>query len=130
MAATILCVLYGGLTMFTTGLYKRDAFVSENLITSGPFSLHRNPYYASMAVGLSVPAIYVAALDSFSANPSFLSSALMLGGLACLFRAAHKRVLRDEKSLEAAFGQKYLDYKKTTPRYFPSLIKRTGQKEE
>jgi protein-S-isoprenylcysteine O-methyltransferase Ste14 len=86
----------------TTILPHRPA---SALITTGPFALSRNPIY--------------------TANTMLLAGAGLIFGIAWLLPAAalaailthHLAVLREEKHLEAKFGNAWTAYARKTPRW-------------
>ena len=80
-----------------------------SLVTSGPFSLCRNPLYLS-----SLLAVFGAGLQSGS---------ILFGVLAalCFMVVIGGSVLREEAALSQRFGDAYADYCRTVPRYWPGL---------
>jgi protein-S-isoprenylcysteine O-methyltransferase Ste14 len=83
----------------------RLGLVPSVLITDGPYRFTRNPMYvAELALWLGW-ALF------------FGSLAVFLGCIALLLVVNLVIVPREERSLEAAFGQAYLMYKKRVPRW-------------
>jgi protein-S-isoprenylcysteine O-methyltransferase Ste14 len=81
---------------------------SATMITSGPYRLVRNPLYtAIMPIGLAVTLIQSLWLP-FAAS-AFIFCLLVL------------RTQKEEANLIARFGDDYLTYMRTTPRYFPKV---------
>jgi len=75
------------------------------LITSGIYSLTRNPYFLSYLL--------------FFAGYIFILQNLFLLIFAILgFLSIHKMILKEEKYLRSMHGDQYLVYKKKVPRYF------------
>jgi protein-S-isoprenylcysteine O-methyltransferase Ste14 len=75
------------------------------LITDGPYRFTRNP-------------MYVAELASWLGWALFFGNlAVFLGCIALLLVVNLVFVPREERSLEAAFGQAYLMYKERVPRW-------------
>jgi len=76
------------------------------LVIRGPYRLTRNP-------------MYVAELGLWLGWTIFFGSPLVLTGFLVLwFVVTLILVLREERTLEAAFGQTYLQYKSRVPRWF------------
>ena len=83
----------------------RLGLVPSVLITDGPYRFTRNP-------------MYVAELASWLGWALFFGSrAVFLGCIALLLVVNLVLVPREERTLEAAFGQAYLMYKKRVPRW-------------
>jgi len=83
----------------------RLGLVPSVLITDGPYRFTRNPMYvAELALWLGW-ALFFGSLSVF------------LGGIALLLVVNLVLVPREERTLEAAFGQVYLMYKKRVPRW-------------
>lgn len=114
-------MLYGAATMWSARLLGRDAFLSERLLTSGPFHLHRNPYYASMGFGTTLLSAWISATELLSLNPSPGTVAVFLTSLAGFLFTYHRNVQRDERVLGKQFDAEYVAYKATTPRYLPAI---------
>ncbi len=75
------------------------------LITTGIFSITRNPVYISFYL--------------FSFSLFLISKDLLFLSLSILLSInLHLLILQEEKSLEKTHGRKYLEYKKKVPRYF------------
>jgi protein-S-isoprenylcysteine O-methyltransferase Ste14 len=72
----------------------------------GPYKFTRNP-------------MYVAELGLWLGWAIFFGSVLVLVGFLALWSVVTLIILpREERSLEAAFGQTYLEYKSRVPRWF------------
>lgn len=76
----------------------------QQLVTSGWFHYSRNPIYVAFLIPL-------ASLAYYSAMAAGLATAIYL--LAMTFYV----IAREEQVLERTFGQVYLDYKASTPRW-------------
>ncbi|MDX1483501.1 MAG: isoprenylcysteine carboxylmethyltransferase family protein [Alphaproteobacteria bacterium] len=87
--------------------------------------------------GLAVPPqrIVDAGPYRYLRNPMYLGHLIFMAGLAITFRSLaavallafhmawfHRRVLEDEKHLEAIFGAEYLGYKARVKRWIPGLL--------
>jgi protein-S-isoprenylcysteine O-methyltransferase Ste14 len=75
------------------------------LLTGGPFRFSRNPIYLGAAVSLLGLALVVGSLP-FYLNPPLMAAALHYGFIPM-----------EERNLEAALGQPYLDYKASVRRW-------------
>ena len=75
------------------------------LVTHGPFRFSRNPIYLGAIVGLTGLALGVGSLP-FYAVPLLMALILSLGYIPM-----------EERNLEAALGQSYLDYKARVRRW-------------
>lgn len=84
------------------GGYKNNRVINE-----GPYSIVRNPLYIFSffgGIGLGLAA----------------ENLLVLSLIIPLFIIYYPSVVyREEKDLEAKFGQEFIDYKRKTPRWFP-----------
>lgn len=76
----------------------------STLISTGPYALSRNPMY----VGWSL--LYVG-------GALIVRNAWMVVSLPVVVRAIHRDVLREEHTLERAFGEDYVRYRKLVHRY-------------
>jgi len=81
---------------------------SAELVSSGPYSVTRNPLYffstvAAMGVGAQTGSLVISGLS----------------GLFCAF-AFHLVALREERYLKATLGAPYLAYAKKVPRFLPN----------
>jgi protein-S-isoprenylcysteine O-methyltransferase Ste14 len=74
------------------------------LINSGIFRITRNPYFLSYII-------------LFLAYILLVANVLIIISSLISIIAIHKMILKEEKYLEALHGEKYLDYKKSVPRY-------------
>lgn len=74
------------------------------LVRAGPYAFSRNPMYAGWTL------LYV--------GFAFLANALWpLLFLPAVASATHRAVLREERSLERAFGDEYRSYRRDVGRY-------------
>jgi protein-S-isoprenylcysteine O-methyltransferase Ste14 len=78
------------------------------LMTSGPYALSRNP-------------IYVADIFLWVGWALFFGSATVLIGLIALLICGHYVVRREERQLEALFGEQYRQYKRVVPRWLGAV---------
>lgn len=76
----------------------------QQLVTSGPFRLSRNPIYVAFLVPLAALAYYSTV------------AAMAATGFYMLVMT-YFVIAREEATLEQSFGQAYLDYKARTPRW-------------
>jgi protein-S-isoprenylcysteine O-methyltransferase Ste14 len=83
---------------------SRGQWVVGPLVTTGLYGGSRNPFY----IWVSLTALNA---STFMANGVAYFFAVLLTILL------YRRILQEEKDLEAAYGQEYLDYKKRTPRF-------------
>jgi len=77
-----------------------------SLQTSGPFRISRNPMYLGMLIILIGVSILLGSLSTF------LFPILFIVLMESIF------ISFEEKNLEKAFGEKYLEYKKSVRRWF------------
>jgi protein-S-isoprenylcysteine O-methyltransferase Ste14 len=90
--------------------YKEEKSLSgKKLITDGPYTLMRNPmYFGSLMIGTG----FITVLVEWWGLLVFL----------CIFLLIYiPQVKKEEAVLVERFGQKYKDYCKETPRYFPKV---------
>jgi len=78
---------------------------SEHLVTSGAFSLTRNPIYFANT-------LLMIAIGLITANVWFLALALIAA-----FATQKLAIVPEEKHLQARFGKKYIDYAKKVRRW-------------
>ncbi|HBG62070.1 MAG: hypothetical protein A2Y03_03415 [Omnitrophica WOR_2 bacterium GWF2_38_59] len=97
--------------MAARGHKKKFSKKGGDLVTSGLYSLVRNPMYlGSCCLGIG----FVLLVWPWWSVPIFL----------CLFYLRfNKQVVQEEELLSKMFGEKYTDYCKVTPRVFPSIKK-------
>jgi protein-S-isoprenylcysteine O-methyltransferase Ste14 len=74
------------------------------LINSGIFRITRNPYFLSYII-------------LFLAYILLIANVLIIISSLISVISIHKMIMKEEKYLEALHGSKYLDYKKSVPRY-------------
>jgi len=75
------------------------------LINIGIFKITRNPYFLSYIV-------------LFLAYILLVANILIIISSLIAILSIHRMIMKEEKYLEALHGEKYLDYKKSVPRYF------------
>ena len=76
----------------------------SSLISTGPYAISRNPMYIGWTL------LYLGAA-LFTRNAWMVASLPIVGGII------HREVLREEHTLEQAFGEEYLRYRKLVRRY-------------
>lgn len=105
LCATILR-MWGG-TVLSSPLVMSFKLQKEELIIKGPFIVSRNPIY----------------LADFFAFCAFALCFTPIGVLLPIlqFLHYHSLIIYEEKGFEEIFGTTFLDYKKSTPRFFPNL---------
>lgn len=102
-AALLLWVLFTGVARMPSRV--RLGLTPPSLLTEGPYRFTRNPMYVAEA-GLWLGfAIF------------FGCPAVFLGFLIVILGANYFILPREERGLEAAFGQTYRQYKNTRPRW-------------
>jgi protein-S-isoprenylcysteine O-methyltransferase Ste14 len=80
----------------------------HTLVTSGPYGVMRHPIYTAMI-------FWSAGLALFTAHAFFAAFAVLV------ILWTPPRISKEEKMLIGHFGDEYLDYMKTTGRYFPKF---------
>ena len=82
---------------------------SNELITDGPYSVVRHPLYLFSLIG--------------AIGIGLVSENLLILALIVVFYVMYYpfTILAEEKKLEGAFGEAYIEYKCKTPRFFPKL---------
>jgi protein-S-isoprenylcysteine O-methyltransferase Ste14 len=112
VAGVILLVMW--LPIFLSGIYflgrRRAVGQSEQLITHGIYRYVRNPMYS----GISLTILGLGLLLN--------NSGVALAGMLWLGIAA-VQCKREEKELTERFGSAYIEYKNSTPMFFPDFIK-------
>ncbi|MBU1997750.1 MAG: isoprenylcysteine carboxylmethyltransferase family protein [Candidatus Omnitrophica bacterium] len=108
----ILCIIKGVLIrMAARGHKKKFSKKGGDLVTSGLYSLVRNPMYlGSCSLGIG----FVLLVWPWWSVPIFLW---------LFYIRFNKQVVKEEELLGELFGQKYKNYCKGTPRVFPSIKK-------
>jgi protein-S-isoprenylcysteine O-methyltransferase Ste14 len=100
-----LLVLVGSLVSFGRSFRVGiDVDHPDELVTTGIFSVSRNPIYVGFALIL---------VGQFLVFPNWIPLAYLAGGLA-LF---HRQVLREEKFMRDHYGEQYLQYCQRVRRY-------------
>jgi protein-S-isoprenylcysteine O-methyltransferase Ste14 len=99
-------VLAGALTIVRHGSNVRVDRAATTLVTSGPFAATRNPMY----VGLTALAVGVGLRTRSLPALAFVPIALAL--------LDSRVVAREERYLEARFGERYRAYHARVPRWF------------
>jgi protein-S-isoprenylcysteine O-methyltransferase Ste14 len=106
----ILLMVAGLIFYFSTVRLLLKGLKETRLITSGPYSICRNPLYLSLII-LIIPAL------SLMLNSWLVLTSSVVGYI--LF----KLFIKSENSeLEKFFGEDYLKYKRKTPEFFPFQI--------
>lgn len=82
---------------------------SAMVVTSGPYSITRNPLYLFSAIAAAGVGAQVGSLTT------------MVAFFALCAIAFHFVILREEKFLSATFGEPYDAYCKRVPRFFPDI---------
>ncbi len=77
------------------------------LMTSGPYRICQNPLYATICL-LIIPALSL-----------LLNSWLILTASAVVYILFRLNIKSEYAELEKFFGEEYINYKKTTPEFFP-----------
>jgi hypothetical protein len=99
------------LTVCAMGRLWSLMYISGNkryeMITDGPYSIVRNPLYLFSFIGV---------IGIGLASENLLILAMMIVFYAMYYPLT---ILAEEKKLEAAFGQAYVEYKGKTPRLLP-----------
>ena len=88
------------------------AYNSDKLITTGLFSISRNPMYGSFMIFI-IPGI------SF-----ILNSWLVLTGSLLIYILVRIFIKEEETYLEKRYGKEYLDYKNKVGLFFPKIIRK------
>lgn len=116
-------LIYGSGTMLWSKLFNNDENQSKELITKGPFAIHRNPFYFGMSIIMSSMFARTVGIEFFRFdNPNYLGIGIMTAGLAYSAKNLIDYMKIDENILEKQFGKKYIEYKSKTPRFFPNLF--------
>ena len=90
-------------------LLHRRSKAEKRLVTTGPYSLCRNPlYFFSMilAVGIAL------------CSKTFTAPLVVIAVLSILY---HFQIRREEQRLSLKFGEQFQSYRATIPRFFPSF---------
>ncbi len=104
----LLLVPYVAITWWSIGALAKGQ-AKENLITSGPYGLVRDPMYAAVIFILN-PALGIL----------FRSWLLLLATIPAYF-VWRKCIKKEEERLTEKFGQAYVDYQQKVWRFFPNL---------
>lgn len=93
------------------GIFRDNitAMRNERLLTEGDYSANRNPKYTYMRLSN---------VAFFLAYPTEVGAA----AVATYFGASEFLARNEEKYLEGKYGDKYLEYKKRTPRWIPDAL--------
>jgi protein-S-isoprenylcysteine O-methyltransferase Ste14 len=108
----IVLMVVGLVFYFATARLLLKGLKETRLITSGPYSICRNPLYVSLLL-LIIPAL------SLILNSWLVLTSSLVGFI--LFKLFIKS---EDRELEKFFGEDYLKYKRKTPEFFP-LLQRT-----
>lgn len=99
-----------GLYFWLASVFKIMGFVSQGmLITTGVFSLTRNPMYCAFLIFI-VPSLSL-----------LLNAWIFLLSSAVMILVFHFAIAKEERMLEGLFGDEYRKYKAATPRLFPKF---------
>ncbi len=103
-------ILTGYLFRITARVHKqKQSHSGVRLVTDGPYAFIRHPmYFGSLLIGTGV----IAALYELWIIPIFYA-----GCFAIYF----PQIRKEEKRLQATFGDEYSDYCRRTPQYFPNF---------
>ena len=97
--------------MLAAGTNVDPMLPSTAIVTSGPFRFSRNPLY------LALTFLYLGLVLAFDTWWG-------IAGLIPLLLVMHRGVvLREERYLEAEFGDEYRQYMATTGRFWPRLFR-------
>lgn len=109
IAIVLLCL---GIPLYiTTVKILKTAYTNNELITTGIFSVCRNPLFA-VVIFLLLPGI------------TLLFKSWLLLTIPCFVYIMFKLFIpREEYLMEKTFGQAYIDYKNKTPAIFPRIRK-------
>jgi protein-S-isoprenylcysteine O-methyltransferase Ste14 len=88
------------------------AYRAERLVTDGMYALCRHPVYAAW-VWLILPGLGL-----------LMDSWLLLSAAVVMYVVTKICIRREEASLEAQFGDRYLEYRRRTNALFPTLPRR------
>ncbi len=127
---TVGSFLYGLYPMLRHKLFCNDMNPSKKLVTSGQFSLHRNPFYFGLMGAFALVSSKILTTNFLSDNPNWLAAGVMGAGLGLFAKGAYDYTIQDEKILEKQFGEEYREYKDKTPRFFPNLLNLFRRKNE
>jgi len=87
---------------------------NDVLVTSGPYSLTRNPLYFFSFLG-------------FIGVGLAMGSLVLAAAFASVFLLSHwPTILAEERFLEDQFGQDYVEYRAAAPRFFPAIRRPEG----
>ena len=106
----LMLVGFGGATYLSAKLGWDNAHGEEaGLVVSGPYRWSRNPIYVASLAGMLGWALFV--------NSAYVSAILLLWALLYILAP-----FVEESWLERTYGEKFLEYKKSTPRFigFPA----------
>lgn len=109
LAVGLLCL---GIPLYISTIrILKSAYKKQKLITRGIFSISRNPLFA-VVIFLILPGILL-----------FFNSWLLLTIPVFMVIMFKVFIKREEKLMEKAFGQDYIDYKRDTSVLFPEIWK-------
>jgi len=98
-----------GKNYFVSTGFGAQLFEGHQLVTSGPFAIVRNPMYAGFIIA------GIGALLIYSTWTTLI--------LACCSPLTSVRACREEQALAAKFGERWKDYCRRVPAFFPHLRK-------
>ena len=102
-------VIFGGFALMWKG-WKQIHSAKGEMITDGIYRYLRHPQYAGL---------FLAIIGTMIQWPTF-ATVLMV---PILFLVYYRLARREERDMEEQFGARYLEYRKQTPTFIPSLTK-------
>jgi protein-S-isoprenylcysteine O-methyltransferase Ste14 len=112
LIAGIVLLVIGVVFYVISGKLLMQGIRNTRLMTTGTYYLCRNPLYASIIL-MIIPGV------------SFVLHTWLVLTTSLVAYIAFKIQIRSEcREMEAFFGQAYLDYKKSTPEFFPFPFKK------
>ncbi len=103
----IILMIAGLMFYFSTVRMLLKGLKETKLMTAGPFSLCQHPLYASLLLAI-IPALSL-----------ILNSWLVLTSSVVGYFLLKRYIKIEETELTNIFGDEYLNYKRTTPVFFP-----------
>ncbi|MEA3499845.1 MAG: isoprenylcysteine carboxylmethyltransferase family protein [Candidatus Marinimicrobia bacterium] len=107
-----------GIVLLIIGAFGRtwasayiSGFKNKKLITTGPYSISRNPLY------------FFSFLSFFGAGLVFRSILLTFFFTLLFFIMHWPTILQEERKLNRIFGESFESYMNSVPRFFPSSLK-------
>jgi protein-S-isoprenylcysteine O-methyltransferase Ste14 len=112
LIAGFILLAFGLVFYFSTVFLLLKGLKNTQLVTNGAFSLCQNPLYSAIVLFI-IPSV------SLILNSWFILTSACVGYI--LFKIYIKK---EYAELEEFFGESYLNYKNTTPEFFPFPIKK------